>query len=68
MWEDSIVAEVRQVREACIAKYGYDLRTLYQNLKTQEANEGREKVTFAPKRVRDETTKILPVLTLKPVA
>ncbi len=68
MWKDTIVAEVRQVREACIAKYGYDLRALYQSLKIQEAHEEREKVTFAPKRIVNETTKIPPALTVNPAA
>jgi hypothetical protein len=55
MWEDMLVAEVRRAREAYAAKYGYDLRTLYQVLKAQEEREEREKVTFPPKRIAIET-------------
>jgi hypothetical protein len=55
MWEDLIVAEVRRVREAHAAKYGYNLRVIYQVLKAQEELEKREKVAFPPKLVKMET-------------
>lgn len=58
MWEDKIVAEVRRVREAYAAKYGYDLRALYQALKVQEELEARPQVAFPPKRVEAETKSV----------
>lgn len=51
MWEDPLVAEVRRVRDAYAAQYGYDLTALYQALKAQEAQEMRPKVTFPPQCV-----------------
>lgn len=51
MWEDPIVAKVRQVREAYVQKYDYNLRAIYQALKAQEACEEWEKVSFSPKLI-----------------
>ena len=42
MWQDMIVAEVRQVREAQAAQFEYDLRAIYSALK--EAEQGRDRV------------------------
>ena len=35
MWEDPIVKEVRQVREAYAARFDYDLLAIYRDLKEQ---------------------------------
>ncbi|HQE91729.1 MAG TPA: hypothetical protein PLH19_03520 [Anaerolineae bacterium] len=59
MWEDKIVTEVRRAREAYAAKYGYDLRALYQALKAQEEHEEREKVAFPPKHVVAATESVI---------
>lgn len=37
MLNDEIVDEVRAVREAHAAKFGYDLRAIYEDLKKSEA-------------------------------
>ena len=37
MWNDEIVDEVRAIRDAHAAKFGYDLRAIYTDLKKSEA-------------------------------
>jgi hypothetical protein len=49
MWEDPIVAEVRNTREQYAAQFNYDLRAMYDALKKQENKDTRQKVTFPPK-------------------
>jgi hypothetical protein len=62
MWQDSIVAEVRQAREAHAAQFNYDLQAIYRALKEQEEQNEREKVSFAPKRIPPVKTEIKPAL------
>ena len=40
MWLDPIVEEVRKVREAHAAKFNYDLRAIYQDLKDRAKQSG----------------------------
>ena len=51
LWEDPIVKEVRQVREAYAARFNYDLLAIYRDLKQQEKDSGRRFVSYAPRRV-----------------
>ena len=51
MWQDPIVEEVRQAREAHIQKHHGDLRAIYLDLKEREALNPSPKVSFPPKRV-----------------
>lgn len=51
MWQDPIVSEVRQIREAHATKYNFDLRSIYVALKKAEQQSKRQKVTFSPKRI-----------------
>ena len=37
MWNDEIVDEVRAIRDAHAAKFGYDLQAIYADLKKSEA-------------------------------
>jgi hypothetical protein len=62
MWQDPIVTEVRQVREAHAAQYNYDLQAIYRALKEQEERSQRERVSFAPKRIPPVKTEIKPAL------
>ncbi|MEI7789511.1 MAG: hypothetical protein WCI23_12735 [Chlorobiaceae bacterium] len=39
MWNDEIVDEVRAIRDAHAAKFGYDLRAIYADLKKSEAEQ-----------------------------
>lgn len=36
MWKDSIVEDVRKVREEHASKFNYDLDSIYQDLKKQQ--------------------------------
>jgi len=64
MWQDPIVAEVRRVREAHAAQFGFDLRAIYRALKVQEEQSQREKVSYAPKRISPIKREMKPALTV----
>jgi len=49
MINDPIVEEVRKVREAHAAKFGYNLRAIYEDLKIQEKKSKRKFVSLTPK-------------------
>ena len=51
MWQDPIVGEVRQIREAHAAEYNYDIRAIYVALKKAEQKNKRKTVAFSPKRI-----------------
>lgn len=51
MWEDSVVTEVRKVREKHAAQFNYDLQAIYMALKEAEQKNRRKKVAFPPKRI-----------------
>lgn len=51
MWQDPIVGEVRQIREAHAAQFKFDLRAIYLALKEAEQKSRRKKVSFPPKRI-----------------
>ena len=52
MWEDPIVEEIRNVRDAHAAQYDYDLKAIYHALKQEEAASGRKFVKLPPKRIK----------------
>jgi len=52
IWEDPIVAEVRKVREAHAARFDFDLRAIYEDLKEQEIRSKRRFVSYPPKRIQ----------------
>src|SRR5215468_10705429 len=47
---DSLVREVREVREAYAKQFGYDLEAIHRDLKEQERASGRKIVALAPRR------------------
>ena len=51
MWQDPIVAEVRQIREAYAAQFSLDLAALCRALQEAEQQSTRPKVSFPPRRV-----------------
>jgi hypothetical protein len=51
MWQDPIVAEVRRIRQAHAAQFGFDLEAIYKDLKAQEKQGQRRMVSFPPRRV-----------------
>ena len=54
-WKDTIVEEVRKIRQAHAARFNYDLRAIFDDLKEQERRSGRNVVSLAPKRPRPRT-------------
>jgi hypothetical protein len=59
MWEDPIVEEVRQVREAHAAQFSYDLLAIYHDLKEQEKHSRKQFVSYPPRRaVRVKKTSV----------
>lgn len=46
-WSEPIVDEVRRARAAYAARFNYDLRAIYRDLKEQEKRSGRSVVSYA---------------------
>ena len=46
-WSDPIVDEVRRARDAYAARFNYDLRAIFRDLKEQEKRSGRMVVSYA---------------------
>ena len=46
-WSDPIVDEVRRARDAYAARFNYDLRAIYRDLKEKEKRSGRQVVSYA---------------------
>jgi hypothetical protein len=40
MWEDPIVAEVREVREKLAAKFGFDVKAIFADLRKRQGSLG----------------------------
>lgn len=57
MWKDPIVEEVRAVRETHAAKFDYDLKRIFADLKEQERKSGREYVSLPAKRVAERRSR-----------
>jgi hypothetical protein len=49
MWIDMIVEETRKIREEHAAKFGFDLKAIYEDLKEQEKQSSREVVSLSSK-------------------
>ena len=47
---DSVVQEVREIREAYAKRFGYDLEAIHRDLKAKEQASGRQVVSFPPRR------------------
>jgi hypothetical protein len=60
-WSDPIVDEVRRVRDAYAARFDYDLRAIYRDLKEREKRSGRKIVSYA-----ESSTGVEPKKTLQP--
>jgi hypothetical protein len=48
---DSIVAEVRQAREAYAKQFNYDVYAMWRDLKERQHKSGRQGVSLSPKRI-----------------
>jgi hypothetical protein len=53
MWKDPIVEEVRKIREEHAARFGYDLKAIYDDLKETERRSGRKIVSLPPRRLKE---------------
>ena len=47
---DPIVAEVREARDTHAAKFGYDLKAIFRDIKERQKVSGREYVTYPARR------------------
>jgi hypothetical protein len=52
MFEDTIVAEIRAIRERHTRLFNYDLREIAADLKKRQAQSGRKTVSYPPKPAR----------------
>jgi hypothetical protein len=53
MWKDPIVEEVRKIREEHAARFGFDLKAIYDDLKKTEKRSERKIVSLPPKRFKE---------------
>src|SRR5438874_8718771 len=53
-WSDPIVDEARRARDAYAARFNYDLRAIYRDLKEQEKRSGGKLVSYAKAAVWSE--------------
>ncbi len=61
MWDDPIVSEIRKVRETHAARFNFDLRAIYLDMKKKELEykkEGWKVVSFQPKKLKRRTQQI----------
>ena len=58
-WSDPIVDEVRRARDAYAARFNYDLRAIYLDLKEQEKRSDRKLVSYAENSTGVEPNKAL---------
>ncbi len=58
-WSDPIVDEVRRARDAYAARFNYDLRAIYRDLKEQEKRSNRKLVSYAENSTGVEPNKSL---------
>jgi len=47
MWKDTIVMEIRKLREEHAAQFNYNIKDIVDSLKQQEQESGRTVVSFA---------------------
>lgn len=67
-WSDPIVDEVRRARDAYAARFNYDLRAIYRDLKEQEKRSGRKVVSYAESSTGVAPSKLLPPTEPAPTA
>jgi hypothetical protein len=49
MWQDTIIEEIRKIREEHAAQFNYDISAIVQSLKQEEKQSGCLMVSFAQK-------------------
>lgn len=55
MWQDPIVEEIRAVRQAHAARFGFDLDAIVADLRRQQEEHRDKIVTLPPRRTRTAT-------------
>ncbi len=50
MWEDTIVNEIRKIREKQASKFNYNLDEIFKDLKQRENKSSNKKISFKPKK------------------
>ncbi len=60
MTVDTIVAEVRQAREALASQFKYDLHAMIQNATERQKTSGRKIVSFPPTRLQQVNAQGIP--------
>ena len=61
-WSDPIVDEVRRARDAYAARFDYDLRAIYSDLKAQEKRSGHKVVSYAESSKAGESNGAVPAV------
>lgn len=51
MWNDPIIDEIHKTRDQHAAKFGHDMRRIFEDLKRQEKESGLITVSLPPKHV-----------------
>jgi hypothetical protein len=68
MWEDPIVAEIRKIRDEHAAKFNYDVAAIFEDIRRQEKESGRQYVAYPPQRSEAPTPAAAPKRKRKPKA
>ena len=58
MKKDSIVEEVRRVRDRLSARFNYDLDAIFRDLKEKERTSGRKYVRYPPRSVKAQDQEV----------
>ena len=62
MWQDPIVGEVRKARQDHAKKFGYDMKAIYDDLKSTEQLGGRKVVSLSSKKIPKKASHSSPSL------
>jgi hypothetical protein len=54
MWRDEIVEEIHKYREEYAAKFDYDIRAIFEDLKRKQEESRREYVSFSAEKTDAE--------------
>lgn len=58
MWQDSIVEEVRKIRDNHAARFNYDLHLIYRALKEEELRSGCRFIRLSPKPIESREERL----------
>ena len=52
---DPIIVEIRAVRDAHAARFNYDVKAIFEDIRAKQETSGRDYVSYPPRRVMAET-------------